>query len=110
ATAMRVAFERGYDLSKHVAYEAADADLSWADEVLAVDRETLECLVPRLKRSRQETARLLMVNGTDVPDPYKQSEDEFHRTFSMIEEGVQRYLADVRKKINASNMPPAGAE
>ena len=109
ATAIRVASERGYDLSHHVAHEATEADLLWADEVLAVDRETLDCLATRLGISRRETVRFLMPNGTDVPDPYKQSDEEFHRAFAIIEEGVERYLTDMREKLTASNGPPAAA-
>lgn len=109
ATAIRVASERGYDLSHHIAHDATEADLLWADEVLAVDRETLDWLVPRLAPNRRERVRLLMLNGTDVPDPYKQTDDEFHRAFTIIEEGVERYLTDVRGKRKASSGPPAAA-
>ena len=109
STAIRVASERGYNLSHHVAHEVTEADLLWADEVLAVDRQTLDCLALRLAPSRRETMRLLMSNGTDVPDPYKQSDDEFHRAFTIIEEGVERYLTEVREKLKASSRLPGAA-
>lgn len=107
ATATRVASERGYDLSHHVARELTETELLWADEVLAVDRETLDCLALRPEQFGRDTLRLLMFNGMDVPDPYKQSDDEFHRAFTMIEEGVERYLIDMRENLKGSSVPPA---
>lgn len=104
--AVRVSSQHGYDLSHHVAHEVSEADFLWADEILAVDRETLDYLVQRLQVQRSDFVRLLMPDGTDVPDPYKQSDDVFHSVFATIEQGVASYLTNVREKLSGIGSRP----
>jgi protein-tyrosine-phosphatase len=84
-----VAAERGYDLSRHVAYQVSQADITWANEILAVDRETLEWLVAQMGPA-PDRIRLYMPDGTDVPDPYEQSDEVFRASLRRIEDGARQ--------------------
>lgn len=95
ADAVKVAADRGYDLTRHIAHEVSDADIAWADQVLAVDRETIDALLGRFGASCRMKARLYRSDGEDIPDPYKQTADVFHRVLTILEKGAAEYLAGV---------------
>lgn len=97
SAAVRVAAERGYDLSRHVAYQVSQADIAWANEILAVDRETLEWLVAQMGPA-PDRIRLYMPDGTDVPDPYEQSDEVFRASLRRIEDGARQYLAALNEQ------------
>jgi protein-tyrosine-phosphatase len=65
-TMTRIAAERGYDLSRHIAAQVTADDLAWADDVLVMDDENHHQLARRYPNLIQHV-RLL--DATAIPDP-----------------------------------------
>jgi protein-tyrosine phosphatase len=87
---IRIAADRGYDLSSHRACQIAAHDLEWADDILAVDTETAQ-------RLRHDFGGLadrvqLYLASRDVPDPYGQNDDAYVSALELIEFGARPIL------------------
>jgi protein-tyrosine phosphatase len=90
-TAIRIAQEFGYELSKHVARQVSGTDVSWSDVVLVFDvqnRRRLLELYPNESsgRSIKLLADFLTPPPPEIPDPYKGSDDQFRASFCLIQE------------------------
>jgi protein-tyrosine phosphatase len=89
----RIAAERGYDLSRHIAAQVATDDLAWADDVLVMDNENYQQLVGRYPDLARHV-RLLDPSG--IPDPWLVDEDPAYASaLDRIELAVRAYLASL---------------
>lgn len=86
-----IAIERGYDMDAHIAHQLVENDVAWATHVLAFDLETLEA-VRKMFPAAGSKLRLFSSDGTDVVDPYGQSESVFQDCFDRIEAEARRFL------------------
>lgn len=90
----RIAAERGYDLSAHVAAQVTTEDLMWADDVLVMDDENYQQLVARFPADLLRHVRLLDPAG--IPDPWLVDQDRVYTScLDSIELAVRAYLADL---------------
>jgi protein-tyrosine phosphatase len=93
-TMTRIAAERGYDLSRHVAAQVTPDDLAWADDVLVMDDENYQQLAGRYPNLIQHV-RLL--DATGIPDPWLVDEDPAYAdALDRIEQAVRAYLANLK--------------
>jgi low molecular weight protein-tyrosine phosphatase len=90
----RLATERGYDLSEHVAAQVTTNDLAWAEDVLVMDDDNareLRARHPDLARQ----VRLLDARG--IPDPWLVGDERAYAdAFDRIETAVRAYLHGLR--------------
>ncbi|SRR6266536_150375 len=90
----RLAAERGYDLSGHVAAQLTTDDLAWADDVLVMDEENRRQLARRFPADLVRKVRLLDPEG--IPDPWQTDTDAaYTASLDQIEEAVRSYLASL---------------
>jgi protein-tyrosine-phosphatase len=93
----RIAAERGYDLSRHVAAQVTPDDLGWADDVLVMDDENYQQLAGRYPNLIQHV-RLL--DATGIPDPWLVDEDPAYAdALDRIEQAVRAYLANLKATV-----------
>jgi protein-tyrosine phosphatase len=93
-TMTRIAAERGYDLSRHVAAQVTPDDLAWADDVLVMDDENYQQLAGRYPNLIQHV-RLL--DATSIPDPWLVDEDPAYAdALDRIEQAVRAYLTNLK--------------
>ncbi|HEV8651997.1 MAG TPA: low molecular weight protein-tyrosine-phosphatase [Actinomycetes bacterium] len=89
----RIAAERGYDLSRHVAAQVTTDDLAWADDVLVMDDENRQQLVARHPDLAQ---RVRLLDSRSIPDPWLVDEDPAYTdSLDRIELAVRTYLASL---------------
>ena len=101
---VRVAAQRGYDLSGLRARQLAVSDFVEFDYLLAMDqghRSILERGAP--DEHRQKVSMFLdfsqKYGGHEVPDPYYGGGQGFEFVLDMIEDGAAGLLADIKKKL-----------
>jgi len=93
----RVAAERGYDLSGHVAAQVIGDDLAWADDVLVMEDENARQLRDRYPDLVRHV-RLLDASG--IPDPWLVDDDPAYAdALERIERAVRAYLADLEADV-----------
>jgi protein-tyrosine phosphatase len=95
AEAVKVSAEFGYDLRNHVAHQIVLEDVTWAQDVLAVDLETLNALVDGFGPACEGKVRLFLSDGSDLVDPYKQDHEVFTSVFAIVEQRIKDYLASL---------------
>jgi protein-tyrosine phosphatase len=99
----RLAGQRGYQLSEHVAAQAAADDLVWADDVLVMDAENQAQLTRRFPPGLVRGVRLLDPDG--IPDPWLVDTDAaYSDSLDRIERAVRAYI----DSLNASTTNEAG--
>jgi len=92
---------RGYDLAGLRARQVQPEDFNRFDFVLAMDRANLEALA----RLRPEDARARLAlfldfapdSGSEVPDPYYGSVEDFERVIELCESGARGLLDSLAK-------------
>jgi protein-tyrosine phosphatase len=96
-SAVRVMQARGIDISAHRATQINRQVCVQAELVLVMDagqRKRLEALYPqacgRVFRVGEHTKR-------DIPDPYRQPEQAFRDTLSLIDEGLGEWLQRIHR-------------
>jgi protein-tyrosine-phosphatase len=90
----RIAAERGYDLSRHIAAQVTADDLAWADDVLVMDDENHHQLARRYPNLIQHV-RLL--DATAIPDPWLVDQDPAYTdALDRIEQAARTYLANLK--------------
>jgi protein-tyrosine phosphatase len=93
-TMTRIAAERGYDLSRHIAAQVTADDLAWADVVLVMDDENHQQLARRYPNLIQHV-RLL--DATAIPDPWLVDQDPAYAdALDRIEQAARTYLANLK--------------
>jgi len=91
--AIAEAARRGIDISDLRARQVETSDFDTFDLILAMDRSNLANLKRIAPKGHRAKIRL-MIEGTDVPDPYY--EDNFGDVFDMLETASRDLLATVR--------------
>jgi protein-tyrosine-phosphatase len=90
----RIAGERGYDLSRHIAAQVTADDLMWADDVLVMDDENYQQLA---KRFPNLIRHVRLLDATAIPDPWLVDQDPAYAdSLDRIEQAVRAYLADLK--------------
>jgi protein-tyrosine phosphatase len=93
-TMTRIAAERGYDLSQHIAAQVTADDLMWADDVLVMDDENYQQLA---KRYPNLIRHVRLLDATAIPDPWLVDQDPAYAdSLDRIEQAVRAYLADLK--------------
>jgi protein-tyrosine phosphatase len=96
-TMTRIAAERGYDLSGHIAAQVSPDDLAWAEDVLVMDDENYHQLARRYPNLIQHV-RLL--DATGIPDPWLVDQDPAYAdALDRIEQAVRAYLANLKASV-----------
>jgi protein-tyrosine phosphatase len=96
-TMTRIAAERGYDLSGHIAAQVSPDDLAWAEDVLVMDDENYQQLARRYPNLIQHV-RLL--DATGIPDPWLVDQDPAYAdALDRIEQAVRAYLANLKASV-----------
>ncbi|HSQ42865.1 MAG TPA: low molecular weight protein-tyrosine-phosphatase [Fibrobacteraceae bacterium] len=95
-TMMRqVARNAGFPIDDLRARQVCAHDFSSFDWILAMDQQNLEELLHLQERyGGRAQIRLLFENGQEVPDPYYGGLKEFQTSFSLIQDGVERFLRE----------------
>ena len=96
-TAVEVAKERGYDITRHVARRIVPDDFDRYDYVLAMDRFNIASLKKIAPTRCKGKIELLLEYGEEfhreeVPDPYGGDRFQFKRALEMIEDGCRGLL------------------
>ena len=90
----RLAGQRGYDLSEHVAGQVTTDDLVWADDVLVMDAENQAQPARRFPRDLVRSTRLLDPDG--IPDPWLVDTDAaYSDCLDHIERAVRAYIGSL---------------
>jgi protein-tyrosine phosphatase len=90
----RLAAQRGYDLSAHVAAQVTADDLAWADDVLVMDAENQAQLARRFPPDLVRRVRLLDPDG--IPDPWLVDTDAAYTdSLDRAERAVRAYLTSL---------------
>ncbi|WP_334177164.1 low molecular weight protein-tyrosine-phosphatase [Pseudoxanthobacter sp.] len=91
--AVRIARERGYDISARTSRPVRAADFTAFDYLLAMDRSNLAAL-SRLRPPAATAWSALLLDAAlgraeDVPDPYTGTAGDFTRVAELVEEAAQ---------------------
>ena len=85
---------RGYDLGAQRARQVRMRDFEAFDVIVAMDRSHLAALQRQCPPQYCSKLRLL-VEGSDVPDPYYGGSDGFERVLDMVEAACAGLLRDI---------------
>lgn len=82
----------------HVARQFGPDDLEYYDQIFVMDHSHLSHLLRRAPVFKNKI-RLLMelVGGSEVPDPYQGTPQDFERVYGMLERAIQKYLDGYQK-------------
>ena len=90
----RLAAQRGYDLSAHVAAQATADDLVWADDILVMDAENQAQLARRFPPDLVRGVRLLDPDG--ISDPWLVDTDAAYiDSLDRVERAIRSYVASL---------------
>jgi len=93
-TMTRIAAERGYDLSGHIAAHVTADDLAWADDVLVMDDENHQQLA---KSYPDLIQHVRLFDATAISDPWLVDQDPaYARALDRIEQAARSYLANLK--------------
>jgi protein-tyrosine phosphatase len=92
---------RGYDLSAQRARQVRGLDFERFDLIVAMDRGHFGILQQQCPPQHREKLRML-VEGSDVPDPYGGGPEGFERVLDMVEAGCLGLLSELRHSIKSS--------
>jgi protein-tyrosine phosphatase len=91
---VRIAAQRGYDLSEHVAYQVTADDFTWADDVLIMDDANYRHLIETFPAHLLRQVRLLHPDG--IADPWLIDNDKAYTdALDRIEQAVHVYLTSL---------------
>lgn len=104
ARTQRVAWQRGYDMSRLRGRQVEQADFHCFDYILAMDLANLDIL-QRLTPSDTHTQAQLFLGYArhhterEVPDPYFGDTDSFERVLDMVEDAAEGLLQHIRHRL-----------
>jgi protein-tyrosine phosphatase len=93
----RLMLERGIDLSAHRAQQLNRDILRWADLVLVMERAQKLSVQSWDPSARGKVFRIGEWGDFDVPDPYRQSDNEFETALELIARGVSDWVPKLRE-------------
>jgi protein-tyrosine phosphatase len=84
---------RGVDISKQRARQWTTADFKSYDVILAMDSNNLKNL-QALARSAEDAdkVKLLLPDGSDVPDPYYGNAEDFAHVYDLVEQAANHWI------------------
>jgi protein-tyrosine phosphatase len=93
-TMTRIAAQRGYDLSRHIATQITADDLEWADDVLVMDDENYQQLA---RRYPHLIRHVRLLDATAIPDPWLVDQDPAYAdALDRIEQAARTYLTSLK--------------
>jgi protein-tyrosine phosphatase len=103
--ATRIALCHGVDISEQRARRIIAKDFERFDYVIAMDQSHKRFMAENLTGGAAAEIRLLMefAPGTgylDVPDPYDGDEEDFERTYALIETAVAKLFETLRARLD----------
>ncbi|MFL7905854.1 low molecular weight protein-tyrosine-phosphatase [Azospirillum argentinense] len=106
---IKVARQRGVDISCLRARQVMPADFERFDIILALDHGhlgELKRLAPAEKRDRVQLFLDFTTDlkGQDVPDPYYGDEEQFTQALDVIDVGIQALLKEVERRLARSSL------
>lgn len=103
--AIKVAKNKGIDLSTLRARQITESDLEYYDLILTMDQNNLRDLL-RLKNAAMYKEKIILVSmhsekykSHEVPDPYYDTEKEFLFVFEMLDEVLDGIVSKYSKQI-----------
>ncbi len=78
----------GYDLTSHHGSVLDDELLAWADDLIAVDEETVQAM-----RAQIGPERPVLILGSGITDPWKGEPGDFAKTIVEIQEATAHFYA-----------------
>lgn len=105
ARAVRIARERGYDLSALRARQVEVLDFLRLDFVLAMDRNNREALMRLAPAAQRDRVSLFLEHAThsplrEVPDPYYGDDEDFVQVLALVEAAADGLLHRVRESLS----------
>ena len=113
--AVRAAALRGYDIASLRARRVSRDDFSQFDWILAMDRANLRVL-EKLRPANYAGHLALFLGlapgsvGSDVPDPYHGSSEDFARVVDLVESASKALLERIRVRRSPDDKRPGGFE
>jgi len=96
-TVKRLMQERGIDVSAHRAQQLNRDFLHWADLVLVMEKEQQLAVESWYPSARGKIYRIGEWSNFDVPDPYRQSDQEFVTALGLIARGILDWVPKLRE-------------
>jgi protein-tyrosine phosphatase len=96
-TAQRLMLQRGIDISGHIAQQVNQMLCRQADLILVMDLEQRRYLETTYPFVRGKVFRIAEVAKEDVPDPYKEGEESFKNSLTLIEAGAAIWIDRILK-------------
>jgi len=96
-TVKRLMQERGIDVSAHRAHQLNRGFLRWADLVLVMEKEQKLAVESWYPSARGKIYRIGEWGDFDVPDPYRQSDQEFETALGLIARGILDWVPKLRE-------------
>ncbi len=85
-------WERGIDISEHMAKQLNSELIRWSDVILVMDREQKRAIESSEPSARGRVYRLGEWGDFDIPDPYRRPEEVFRQVFELISRGVSDWI------------------
>jgi protein-tyrosine phosphatase len=93
--AVQLMAEQGIDISEHRAQQVSASLVSQAELILVMDLEQKKYIETQYVGARGKVYRLAEAGKVDIPDPYREGIESFRVAHSLIEEGVQFWVAQI---------------
>lgn len=93
----RLMLEHGIDVSAHRGRQLSLDMLRWADLVLVMEEAQKRSVISWDASARGKVYRIGEWGKFDVPDPYRQSDNEFETAFELISRGVSDWVLKLRE-------------
>lgn len=102
--AIRLARQRGVELSELRARQVEPADLARFDFVLAMDRGNRDALLRMAVPAQRERIALFLSHAphtgfSEVPDPYDGDDSDFEQVLDLVEAAADGLLLRVRERL-----------
>lgn len=91
--AIQLMAEKKLDISEYVGTKLNDDLVRWADIILVMETSQKQHIEQRHPTTRGKVFRLLEDEKQDIPDPYRQGIEAFRSALSLIEQGVEQWVA-----------------
>ena len=93
---IKIMDEVGVDIAAHRARMLTDAIAREADLILVMDDQQKQELALLYPYVRGKLYKLGEATSQDIPDPYMQEPEVFRSVFSLIENGVNQWVARIK--------------
>ena len=85
----------GHDISRQRSRKFHHYDFEEYDVILAMDSSNYHDLCSIAVNEKEESKVHMVIDGTNVPDPYYGGDEGFENVYQMLDEAVQKWLNDL---------------